>query len=176
MPAAWVFVPALGAPATHALVLRLDVAPRLRRPINRRWFGENKTWRGALAMNAGTLAAALALHRLPQYRQRLPEPVAGADPALVGALLGLSMWLGELPNSFVKRRLGIPPGGRRRSPAGFTISVFDQADWVPTAWLLLQPVWQMSAREAAQVFALVVAVHVPINLLGYAIGVRTSPI
>ena len=84
--------------------------------------------------------------------------------------------MGELPNSFLKRRLGIPPGKQRASPAGVAISVFDQADWVALAWLLLRPVCKLSAREAVQVFALVAAVHVPINLVGYAVGARTAPL
>jgi CDP-archaeol synthase len=173
---AWIFLPALGAPLAHAPVLRWDLAPALRRPISRRLFGENKTWRGALVMTGGSVAAALALHRLPSYRDRLPEPVAEANPGLVGALLGIASWTGELPNSFVKRRLGIPPGEQRRSPLGAVISVVDQADWVPAAWLLLRPVWKMNAREAAQTFVTVAAVHVPINLAGWAIGARTTPL
>ena len=176
MPAARVFLPVLGAPFAHAPVLRFDLARMFERPISRRLSGENKTWRGALMMTAGTLAATLALHRLPAYRRRLPEPIAASDPALVGTLLGLSMWVGELPNSFVKRRLGIAPGGRRGSAVGVAISVFDQADWVPTAWVLLCPVWRMSAREGAQVFVLAAAVHMPVNLVGYALGVRRTPI
>ena len=72
----WVFLPALGAPLAHAPVLRWNLLPTLRRPISRRLFGENKTWRGALVMTGGTVAATLALHRLPTYRRRLPEPLA----------------------------------------------------------------------------------------------------
>ena len=147
--------------------------PALRRPISRRLFGENKTWRGALMMTGGTVGATVVLHRLPAYRRRLPEPVL-ANPVLHGALLGGACWLGELPNSFLKRRLGIAPGEQRASPAGVAISIFDQADWVPVAWLFLRPVWAMSIREAAQVFLLVAAIHVPINLIGYAIGARTA--
>lgn len=56
------------------------------------------------------------------------------------------------------------------------ISLIDQADWVPAAWLLLAPVWRMRAREAAEVAALVAAVHVPINVVGYAVGAQTTPI
>ncbi len=127
-------------------------------------------------MTGGSVAGAVALHRLPSYRERLPEPVAEANPALVGALLGIASWTGELPNSFVKRRLGIPPGEQRRPALGVAISVLDQADWVPAAWLLLRPVWKMNAREAAQTFVTVAAVHIPINLVGWAIGARTAPL
>jgi hypothetical protein len=174
--AAWIFLPALGAPLAHAPVLRWNLMPSLRRPIGRRLFGENKTWRGALIMTCGTVGASVALHRLPAYTQRLPEPVAQANPVLMGTLLGGACWLGELPNSFLKRRLGIAPGEQRASPAGVAISIFDQADWVPMAWLLVRPLWAMSVREAAQVFLLVAAIHVPINLIGYAIGARTAPL
>ncbi len=127
-------------------------------------------------MTAGTVPAALALHSLPSYRKRLPAPVAEANPALVGALLGVASWTGELPNSFMKRRLGIPPGEQRRSPLGVAISVLDQADWVLAACLLMRPVWKMNARETAQAFATVAAVHVPINLVGWAIGARAAPL
>lgn len=175
MAAAWVFLPVIGAPIAHAPVLRWDLAPMLRRPISARLFGENKTWRGAMVMTAGTVAAAIALHRVPGYRRRLPDAVVDADPVLIGALLGVATWAGELPNSFVKRRLGIPPGGQRPSPMGAVISVIDQADWVPTAWILLRPVWRMSPQEAGRVFVLVAALHVPINRIGYAIGARTTP-
>jgi hypothetical protein len=105
--AAWVFLPALGAPLAHAPVLRADLAPALKRPISRRLFGENKTWRGALVMTGGTTLAAVALDRLPAYRRRLPEPVAAAAPVVFGGLLGVATWVGELPNSFIKRRIGI---------------------------------------------------------------------
>jgi hypothetical protein len=176
MSPGWTFLPALGAPVAHGPVLRADLMPALKRPINARLFGENKTWRGALVMTTGTVAAALALSRVPAYRQRLPAPVANAHPAAVGGLLGVASWLGELPNSFLKRRIGIAPGQQRRSPAGVMISIFDQADWVPIAALLLRPIWRMTARETAEVFALVVAVHLPVNLVGYAIGARTAPV
>ena len=127
-------------------------------------------------MTGGTMSAALALHRLPSYRKRLPAPVAEANPALIGALLGVASWTGELPNSFMKRRLGIAPGEHRRSPLGVAISVLDQADWVLAACVLMRPVWKMNARDTAQAFAMVAAVHVPINLVGCAIGARAAPL
>ena len=95
---------------------------------------------------------------------------------VVGTLLGAACWLGELPNSFIKRRLGIAPGTQRASPTGVAISIFDQADWIPVAALMLRPVWKLSPRETAEVFTLVAAIHVPINLVGYAVGARTSPL
>jgi hypothetical protein len=42
------------------------------------------------------------------------------------------------------------------------------------AWLFLLPVYRMTAREAAEAFAIVAAVHVPINVAGRLLGVRAS--
>jgi CDP-2,3-bis-(O-geranylgeranyl)-sn-glycerol synthase len=172
--ARWLFLPVLGAPALHAPVLRFDLLRGLKRPIDggltwrgRRVLGDNKTWRGALVMTCGPLLATVALHRFSWYRRRLP---ADADPVVLGTLLGLSTVLGELPNSFLKRRLGVAPGAQRN----VVLTVLDQADFVLTAALLLRPVYRMSARETAEAFAIVAAAHVPINVIGHVLGVRSS--
>jgi CDP-2,3-bis-(O-geranylgeranyl)-sn-glycerol synthase len=181
--APWLFLPVLGAPLLHAPVLRFDLLRPLRRPIDggrtfrgRRVLGDNKTWRGAVVMFTGVTAATAALHRVDAYRARLPRDVRDAGPLTTGALLGLATVVGELPNSFVKRQLGIGPGGRRTGPGGVAISIVDQADFVLAAWPLLAPVHRMAAREAATAFATVAAIHMPINLVGYAAGVRDTPI
>jgi CDP-archaeol synthase len=175
--APWVFLPVLGAPLLHAPVLRFDWLARWKRPLDagatfrgRRLFGDNKTWRGAAVMSAGPMAATLALLRIPAYRARLPAPLRDTNPALLGAVLGLSTVAGELPNSFLKRQLDIPPGAQRN----LALTTLDQADFVLVAWPLLLPLYRMPPREAAECFAVVAAVHVPINLLGRALGVRRS--
>jgi hypothetical protein len=182
-PSLWTFLPVLGAPLAHAPVLRFDLLKSLKRPIDggrtfrgRRVFGENKTWRGALVMVAGVEAAALALDRVPAYKRRLPLGVRHAGPLTTGALLGFAAVAGELPNSFAKRRLDIGPGRRATGPAGIALSLVDQADFVLAAWPLLTPIHRMTPREAATVFAAVAAIHVPINLVGYAVGARDTPV
>jgi hypothetical protein len=83
---------------------------------------------------------------------------------------------GELPNSFLKRRLGIAPGRQRRSPAGAALSLLDQGDLVLGIWVALLPVWAMPAWLAAIAFAAVSAVHAVVNVVGYAIGARAAPV
>ena len=179
----WAFLPTLGGALAHAPVLRYDLVPSLRRPLDfgaapggTRLFGDNKTIRGSLAMAGGTLAATLLLHRLEPYRARLPAPLREAGPLRHGALLGAAAVLGELPNSALKRRLGIGPGERAGAAVGVALALHDQADFVLGAWPLLAPIWRMSARELAEAFAIVAAVHVGVNLAGYALGARTSPL
>ncbi|MFL5886313.1 MAG: CDP-archaeol synthase [Thermoleophilaceae bacterium] len=171
-----VLVPLLGSPIAHAPVLRFDLLRSLKRPIDGGTgvLGENKTWRGALVMFAGPVVAALLLRQWPWYWSHLPDEVRDAGPLVLGVLLGLANVIGELPNSFVKRRLAIPPGQQRRSPAGVLISLDDQVDIVPFVWLFLLPVWTMSVGQFAIAVGVVLAVHLVINVVGYAIGARET--
>jgi uncharacterized membrane protein YedE/YeeE len=178
-----VFVPVLGAALLHAPVLAGDLFKPLKRPLDggatiggRRILGDNKTWRGALFMIAGPALAAVALARWPVYRDALPDAVADAPPLLWGALVGIGIVVGELPNSFFKRRLDITPGTQRRTPAGLALIVFDQADLVPGVWLCLAPVYVLEPATVAVALVAVTVVHLLINVIGYAIGARTSPL
>jgi hypothetical protein len=180
---AWAFLPTLGGALAHAPLLRYDLLPSLKRPLDlgaapggTRLFGDNKTIRGALAMAGGTLAATVLLHRLEPYRRRLPAELREAGPLRHGALLGAAVVVGELPNSVLKRRLGIDPGKRATTPLGVALAIHDQADFVLGAWPLLAPIWRMSGRELAEAFTVVAAVHMGVNLAGYALGARTSPL
>jgi hypothetical protein len=178
-----VLLPVLGAPLVHAPVLKWNLLPSLARPIDggarlrgRRVFGDNKTWRGAVVMSAGVIAASAALCRVPLFRDGLPEGIQEAAPVRYGALLAAGTVAGELPNSFLKRQLGIDPGGRRWTAGGVALVVFDQADFVLGIWVALRPLWRMPAREAAKAFAIVAGVHMVINVVGYAIGARDTAI
>lgn len=183
MRALWVFVPVIGAPILHSPVLARDLMPELRRPLDggatlrgRRVLGDNKTWRGALVMVTGIVAAAALLSLWPWYWRHLPAGIRDAGPWVFGSLLGVGTVLGELPNSFLKRQLGIAPGDRRDSRAGRLLSLYDQGDFVLVVWLLLLPIWTMSPLQALIAFVVVSAVHLAVNVAGYAIGARDTPL
>lgn len=169
-----VFVPVLGAPVLHAPVLSLDLLRALKRPIWRWGFGANKTWRGALVMVTGVTAAAALLSLWPAWWHALPGGVQDAGPWLFGALLGVGIVVGELPNSFLKRRLGVAPGEQRRGAVGWLFVVLDQGDLVLGAWALLAPIWVMAVWQAAVAFAIVSAIHLGTNVVGHAIGARSA--
>jgi CDP-archaeol synthase len=179
----WVVLPVLGAFVVHAPVLRWDVLPALKVPLDggatfrgRRIFGDNKTWRGAFAMGGGVCGMTLLLSCSSAYWSRLPAEIRTAGPLTFGVLLGVGTVAGELPNSFLKRRLDIAPGTQRRSIGGVLLSFYDQADFVPGIWLLLLPIWTMSVAQAAVAFAVVTAVHLLLNVVGWVIGARDVPI
>jgi hypothetical protein len=85
-------------------------------------------------------------------------------------LIGIGTVAGELPNSFLKRRLGIEPGERRMTRGGLALVVYDQADFVPGIAVALLPVWVMPLEVLAAGFVAVAAVHFGVNVVGYAIG------
>jgi len=122
--------------AFHGLCLKFGWLAWLGRPIDagvrlrgRRLFGENKTYRGVVAV--GT-AAGVGL-QVMLYR----AGVAGgagllgyAKPSVVGVglALGAAAMLAELPNSALKRQLGIAPGAAGRGVTGAVFYVLDQVD------------------------------------------------
>lgn len=158
----------LGAVVLHAPVLRYDLLKRLKRPISDRLFGSNKTWRGALVMFTGVFVATGVFWPL------MPDELDSWP--LAGALIGAGTVLGELPNSFLKRRLGIGPGERRVTPGGIALVVYDQADFVPAIAIALLPIWTMPLDTLLLGFVAVAAVHFVVNVIGYAIGARDQPI
>jgi CDP-2,3-bis-(O-geranylgeranyl)-sn-glycerol synthase len=164
-------------------VLARDLLPTLKRPLDggrtwrgRRLLGDNKTWRGALFMSAGSFGAAVALHRTARYRRRLPAPLQAAHPAAFGAAIAAGVVGGELPNSFLKRRLDLAPGTQRGGATGAALTVLDQGDLVLGIWAALAPLWRMPARDALDAFVLVSAIHAGVNVVGYRIGARSAPV
>ena len=183
MSALWLFLAVLGAPLLHAPVLRWDLLPSLKRPLDggatlagRRLLGDNKTWRGALCMTGGVVLATLVLWQWGWWRAQLPDAINDSAPLLVGLLIGLGTVGGELPNSFLKRRLDIAPGQRRHSAGGVALAVLDQGDLVLGIWVALLPIWTMPVWLAAIAFAAISTIHAAINVIGYAIGARAAPV
>lgn len=101
----WVLLPTAVAGVLHMLVVRGGLLSRLAQPIWLSGFGSNKTWRGVLVM---TTLAAITLW----VQALVTKPNVPVHPALWGAGLGLLYVIAELPNSFIKRRLGIASGGQ----------------------------------------------------------------
>ncbi len=101
----FVLIPLVISNVLHMVIVRRNALARWQVPISRRWFGQNKTLRGFIVLP--TLNAAATLLLLPL----MPE-LGLAEAAGHGTMTGLIYLLAELPTSFVKRRLGIPPGGR----------------------------------------------------------------
>jgi CDP-2,3-bis-(O-geranylgeranyl)-sn-glycerol synthase len=101
----------LGSALSQGFAIPLDAGRTFR---GKRILGENKTARGFVVMVPAAAAAFALLHRLLTTTD--PAEVLGIWPLSstsylgLGALAGLGFMLGEIPNSFLKRQLDIPPG------------------------------------------------------------------
>ncbi len=63
-----------------------------------------------------------------------------------------------------------------RHPGAWGITLVLLADFVPAIALALLPVWTMPLETLALGFAVVAAIHLGVNVIGYAIGAREQPI
>lgn len=181
----YLFAPLVVAAALSGLVLRYDLLPALRRPIDagrtfrgRRWFGDNKTWRGVLVAIVGCVATVSAqkflFARVAAGLALVPyQAMTLAELALFGSALGGGATLGELPNSFVKRQLGILPGQPARGALSALFYVWDQIDLL-AAWPLIAFWVRPTPPLVALSVLLVLAIHPLISLIGFVIGARRS--
>lgn len=84
--------------------------------------------------------------------------------------MGLGYCLGELPNSFVKRRLDIAPG-MRRGPVGMQYLI-DQMDLAAGCLLMLRLFSRPRRGEIRASALLGTAIHVGVDCLLYIVGVK----
>jgi CDP-diacylglycerol--serine O-phosphatidyltransferase len=111
--ALYLILPVTLAAVGHMVVVRLRLLSWLAHPVHLRWFGANKTWRGLVVMPVAGVLAMAAVRPLEQrWDELLLVHLAQKRWVLLGAALGAAYALFELPNSYLKRRLGIAPGAQ----------------------------------------------------------------
>ncbi len=157
----------------HMVVVKLDALSYLKIPVHVTSFGANKTWRGFIVMPAFTVAGAFgATH---WARALAPELFAEHSFILLGLALGLAYALAELPNSFIKRRLGIQPGEpSARWP--WLFAVMDQADSVVGCLLCYAALGIGSGHHWFLLLILGTGVHLFLNVVLWALGLRRQPL
>ena len=133
-------------------------------------FGPNKTVAGFMVMVPAT-ALMFPLFGLVFPHWFWPGQ---SDTLFVGGLsAGMGYMLGELPNSFIKRRLGIASGEEPTGRLGRSLSfIVDQVDSVIGAVLGLTLVWEVSYEVAALILVGGGLIHWAFNLLLYGIGLK----
>jgi len=177
---AWLLLPLVAGALVHGLCMKRGWLAWLARPIDgdARWrgrpiFGHSKTLRGLVCVAAGT-AAGFALERALLARVDTRAPTESLSWWL-GAAAGAAAELSELPNSFVKRRLGIPPGATARGALAVLFYVWDQLDLLLGYWLVLSLEIPITPTRVVISILLVGAVHPLSTLSGYLLGMRPTP-
>ena len=168
--AAWAIAPVLAAGLVHVGVLKTDLLSGLAIPLDhgRGLWGSNKTLRGLLLMPAATAVAVVVQGRLERRVPPLAELSLLEGRWKWGALLGLAYIGAELPNSFAKRRLGIP-AGQAGGPVQYMV---DQGDSVLGCLLALHLLARPPRRILVTAAGLGLAAHMGVDLLMRGLSLR----
>jgi CDP-2,3-bis-(O-geranylgeranyl)-sn-glycerol synthase len=121
----------------------------------KRLFGNNKTFRGFFFGWAVGAAVGLV------------ESFVFGFPLLFCLLIPLGALLGDLFGAFLKRRLGIAPGG--------LLPVVDQIDFVIGAIVFSLPLALIGWELAATIMVLTPPIHLFTNFLAYKLKLKNNP-
>ena len=179
LPAVWMALPVVLGGLAHVAVIRLDLLPSLARiPLDggltfrgRPLFGPNKTLRGLLVMITATALGSLVLAHLGSVGLAAVEPQI-RWPLGWGACLGLGYLLGELPNSFLKRQLDVPPGGEALGRGRLLFSFLDQADSLVGVVLVARCITPLPCPVMAWLLVLGLVIHPLVGLLMIQLGLK----
>ena len=155
----------------------------------KRIFGDNKTWRGLVVMIPAVASAFGLLRSFAGAEQGTGDAASGSITGsgtwlapwsfgiggyvALGAWAGVGYMLGELPNSFVKRRLGVEAGRPPTSGLGRTIAfIVDQTDSVIGALLALSVFVSLSGQTWVVLMSLGPVVHWLFNVILVLVGVK----
>lgn len=165
--------PLIFAGVLHMIVVKFDALSYLKIPLHETWFGLNKTWRGIFVM----LVASIAGVRLAQLfgAQWETDLLQFHSFWGLGLALGVGYVVPELPNSYVKRRLGVRPGElSERSP--WLFALIDQADSVIGCVLAYALCGVGTPALWFSLILLGTGLHLLLNFLLFAVGVRKNPL
>ena len=152
----------------------IDAGARLR---GRHLFGANKTWRGVIAVAFGTAIGfgfQVVLHHMGVGRR--VELLNYSDPRVMalGFAMGAAAMLSELPNSFLKRQLGIAPGAPARGVLGAVFYALDQVDMLLGVWLVLGCFIEITIMRVLQSIIFLFVTHQVLTVIGYGLGMRAT--
>jgi CDP-2,3-bis-(O-geranylgeranyl)-sn-glycerol synthase len=168
----------------HGLCIKFGWLRWLGRPIDagitvrgRPLFGANKTYRGVVAVALGTAAGVglqVLLHRAGVAREAELLPYANLSVLGIGAALGAAAMLAELPNSALKRQLGIAPGTAARGWASAIFYVVDQVDMLVGVWIVLGIVIGATVPRILWSVVFLFVAHQFLTVVGYRLGMRAT--
>jgi hypothetical protein len=155
---------------SHPFAVPIDGGLRWR---GRRLLGANKTVRGFVVMVPAAAAAFALLALAIAPREAGLWPLTAAQYAALGAWAGFGFMAGELPNSLVKRRLGIEPGesaaGRLAAAAQFAADRLDSGLGMLAAVGLAVPV---PGATWAVVLLVGPAIHWSFSVVMFRLGIK----
>lgn len=165
-----IILPVLVAGLFFILSIKFEYFSYLKKPVDmglmigdRRLLGDNKMLRGFVVMSGATFLFVLGVGIMMDVFGLHADRIV-FDYSVVGSykaiMYGLAYSVGELPNSFIKRRFGIGPGMRATNRcARLFFDVFDKIDSLLVCSLALFFVYKIGFSYVAGAFLLGLLFH-----------------
>jgi hypothetical protein len=170
-------LPILVAGVIFIIVLKKNFLNFLNRPIdagiklkNQPLLGRNKTYRAPVIYITISIIICLILNIGLAYNLPWIHPIFAQPPLTLGFLYGFSYSLAELINSFIKRRLKIPPGASKNL---FQYLV-DTTDGIILASLTLSLIYGANYFQLLLIFLIGSTLHISTDLLMKLLKLKTK--
>ena len=161
-------LPLIAANVLHMLVVKYGFLQAFAKPIWTWAFGENKTWRAFVVL---PFLSALFAWLVDFFFG--PFGLVQRDLLLLGFGLGMAYLLFELPNSFIKRRLGIASGERSSSYPGWQL-FFDKSDSLIGILLWWWYFMEVSGQVILLIFFLSLSLHLSLSYLLFRLKLKSE--
>lgn len=159
------FVPMILANIIHMIIVKRNYLSALAKPISVKLFGKNKTYRGffVLILFSGLLAlSASSLHE-----------VSSSTALIIGSGLGFFYALFELPNSYIKRRLGIS-SGETNNKFRYIQLILDKCDSIIGICIFYYVSNQADIVDISIIFSISLFLHIAISFLLYKVKIKEN--
>ncbi len=162
----WLFlIPMMTANILHMVVVKKQLFKFLAVPFAKKLFGKNKTYRGLFAL---PLIAAVTAGITSVF-----IPMNISDCFIIGLGLGFVYIVAELPNSFIKRRIGIAEG--ESSPKYKKLQLLiDKTDSLSGICLFYYLIGMADFQEILIIFIFSLGIHLSLSFLLYKIRMKES--
>lgn len=158
----------------HMIAVKADILSYFKRPIHHRWFGMNKTWRGFIVMPLATFPGVWVAQKLELLIDLNTPLLVNQSTLLLSIVLGCGYCLAELPNSFMKRRLGIKEG-QTSEKFKWLFVVVDQADSAFGCMLAYRIFIPIPTSTVILTIIFGTILHLFINVSLYLLKIRKNP-
>lgn len=163
--ALFIILPAIVGGSLHMIAVSKNLLPSLAIPVSTPLFGANKTLRGFILMPAFSILGAFLVKGILSLKgYDTTINLGGLSPLYLGGAVGLAYVLFELPNSFLKRRMGAEPG---ETPKRFNslFVLLDQSDSAIGVAIMCYIIFHAPAATAMWVVLLSPAIAVAVKKL-----------
>ncbi len=162
----YIVVPLIISNVLHMVIVKKNFFSSLATPVSVKLFGQNKTWRGFVIVPLLNAFLLSMINLLWPY-------LSNVRALIIGFLLGIAYMLFELPNSYLKRRLGIGPGvnaGNLR----WLLMLIDKTDSSFGVSLFSYFLLDLGLVQFLQLFLISVLTHIFFSLILVATGIKKS--